>query len=116
VDIDLQVVAGALKGNMVPLGDGVNQNDVQFLSQFPYVAPPKPGANPDAAYGSQLKAIANADGTDTLPSYSATGGSGGGGGGGPSAIVWVLVGAGVLVLAGVGYRVARGKGKGVATA
>jgi hypothetical protein len=118
VDIDLQVVAGALKGNMVPLGDGVNQNDVQSLSEFPYVAPPKPGANPDAAYGSQLKAIANADGTDTLPSYSATGagGSGGGDGGGPSAIVWVLIGAGVLVLAGLGYRVIRGRGKRVATA
>src|SRR4029077_3114791 len=55
VDIDLQVVAGALKGNKVPLGDGVNQNDVQYLSKFPYAAPSKPGANPDAAYGSQLK-------------------------------------------------------------
>jgi hypothetical protein len=116
VDIDLQVVAGALKGNMVPLGDGVNQNDVRFLSEFPYVAPPKPGANPDAAYGSQLKAIANADGTDTPASYSATGGSGGGGdNGGPDAIVWVLIGAGVLALAGLGYRVARGRGKGIAT-
>jgi hypothetical protein len=117
VDIDLQVVAGALKGNMVPLGDGVNQNDVQFLSAFPYVAPPKPGANPDAGYGSQLKAIDDGNGTSTPPQFSATGGSGGGsGGGGPDAIVWVLIGAGVLALAGVGYRVARGgKGKGVAT-
>ena len=26
------------KGNKVPLGDGVNQNDVHFLSAFPYVA------------------------------------------------------------------------------
>jgi Domain of unknown function (DUF4331) len=117
VDIDLQVVAGALKGNMVPLGDGVNQNDVQFLSEFPYVSPPKPGANPDAGYGSQLKAIDNGNGTSTPPSFSATGGSGGGNGGGPDAIVWVLIGAGVLVLAGLGYRVARrGKGKGIATA
>jgi hypothetical protein len=118
VDIDLQVVAGALKGNMVPLGDGVNQNDVQFLSSFPYVAPPKPGANPDAGFGSQLKAIDNGNGTSTPPSFSATGGSGGGGGGGggPDAIVWVLIGAGVLALAGLGRRVARGgKGKGAAT-
>ena len=117
VDIDLQVVAGALKDNKVPLGDGVNQNDVQFLSEFPYVAPPKPGANPDAAYGSQLKSIANADGTNTPASFSATGGgSGGGDDGGPDAIVWVLIGVGVLILAGVGYRLARGgKGKGVAT-
>jgi Domain of unknown function (DUF4331) len=118
VDIDLQVVAGALQGNMVPLGDGVNQNDVQFLSAFPYVAPPKPGANPDAGFGSQLKAIDNGNGTSTPPAFSATGGSGGGGGGGggPDAIVWVLIGAGVLALAGLGRRVARGgKAKGVAT-
>jgi hypothetical protein len=122
VDIDLQVVAGALTRDpdmdpAPPLGDGVNQNDVQSLSRFPYVAPPKPGANPDAGYGSQLKAIDNGNGTSTPPSFSATGGTGGGGdGGGPDAIVWVLVGAGVLVLAGLGYRVARGgKSKGVAT-
>jgi uncharacterized protein DUF4331 len=112
VDIDLQVVAGALKGNKVPLGDGVNQNDVQYLSEFPYVAPPKPGANPDAAYGSQLKAIANADGTDTLPSYSATGagGSGGDGGGGPSALGWIAIAAGALLLAALVYRLTRRKG------
>ena len=55
VDIDLQVVAGALKGNLVPLGDGVDQNNVPFLDQFPYVAPPLPGANPNAGFGSQLK-------------------------------------------------------------
>ena len=119
VDIDLQVVAGALATppNNVPLGDGVNQNDVQFLSQFPYVAPPKPGANPDAGYGSQLKAIDNGNGTSTPPSFSAIGGGGGGGGGGgPDAFVWVLIGVGVLALAGIGYRVARGgKDNGVAT-
>jgi Domain of unknown function (DUF4331) len=119
VDIDLQVVAGALATppNNVPLGDGVNQNDVQFLSSFPYVAPPKPGANPDAGFGSQLKAIDNGNGTSTPPSFSATGGSGGGGGGGgPDALVWVLIGAGVLALAGLGRSVARGgKSKGVAT-
>ena len=118
VDIDLQVVAGALQGNKVPLGDGVNQNDVHFLSAFPYVAPPKPGANPDAGYGSQLKAIDNGNGTSTPPSFSATGGSGGGG------WRWRRTGrdrlgpdrAGVLALAGLGRRVARGgKGKGVAT-
>ena len=48
VDIDLQVVAGALATppNNVPLGDGVNQNDVQFLSQFPYLN------NPDSGFDS----------------------------------------------------------------
>jgi hypothetical protein len=117
VDIDLQVVAGALKGNMVPLGDGVNQNDVEFLSEFPYVAPPKPGANPDAAFGSQLKAIANADGTSTPPSYSATGAGGSdSGGGGPSAMGWIAIGAGALLLAALAYRLLTRRRKGVATA
>ena len=55
VDIDLQVVAGALKGNKVPLGDGVDANDKPLKSTFPYVADPGPGANPKAGYGSQLK-------------------------------------------------------------
>ena len=40
VDIELQVVAGILKNNPVPLGDGVDQNDTPFLSSFPYLALP----------------------------------------------------------------------------
>jgi hypothetical protein len=50
VDIELQALAGATpftpEFNKAPnnvLGDGVNANDVPFLSQFPYVAPPKAG-------------------------------------------------------------------------
>jgi hypothetical protein len=43
VDIELQVVAGFLKGNKVPLGDGVDQNDKPFLSSFPYLAAPTSG-------------------------------------------------------------------------
>jgi hypothetical protein len=43
VDIELQVVAGFLKGNKVPLGDGVDQNDVPYLSTFPYLAAPHSG-------------------------------------------------------------------------
>jgi Domain of unknown function (DUF4331) len=43
VDIELQVVAGFLKGNKVPLGDGVDRNDKPFLSTFPYLAPPTSG-------------------------------------------------------------------------
>jgi hypothetical protein len=43
VDIELQVVAGLLKGNAVPLGDGVDKNDQPFMSSFPYVAPPVSG-------------------------------------------------------------------------
>ena len=43
VDIEVQVIAGFLKGNKVPLGDGVDQNDKPFLSTFPYVAAPDSG-------------------------------------------------------------------------
>ena len=49
VDIELRVIAGFLKGNKVPLGDGVDQNDLPYLSSFPYVAPPHAG------YDSQIK-------------------------------------------------------------
>jgi hypothetical protein len=42
-DISLRVVAGELKGNHVPLGDGVDANDKPFLSSFPYVAAPNSG-------------------------------------------------------------------------
>jgi Domain of unknown function (DUF4331) len=49
VDIELQVVAGSLVGNKVPLGDGVDQNDKPFLGQFPYLA------SPFAGFDSQLK-------------------------------------------------------------
>ncbi len=43
VDIELQVVAGFLVGNKVPLGDGVDQNSEGFLSQFPYLGNPQSG-------------------------------------------------------------------------
>ena len=49
VDIELRVVGGFLKGNKLPLGDGVNVNDKPFLSQFPYVGPP------DSGFDSELK-------------------------------------------------------------
>ena len=42
-DIALRVVGGYLKGNKLPLGDGVDQNDVPFRSAFPYVALPHDG-------------------------------------------------------------------------
>jgi hypothetical protein len=44
-DIELRVVAGALIGKDVPLGDGVDQNDKAFSDQFPYVAAPNSGFN-----------------------------------------------------------------------
>ena len=43
VDIELQVVAGFLVGNKVPLGDGVDKNDKAFLCRFPYLAAPDSG-------------------------------------------------------------------------
>jgi len=43
VDIELQVVAGFLKDNKVPLGDGVDRNDKPFQSSFPYLASPWDG-------------------------------------------------------------------------
>ncbi len=43
VDISEQAVAGALIGKLVPLGDGVDQNDVQRLPSFPYEADPPSG-------------------------------------------------------------------------
>jgi hypothetical protein len=50
-DIELRVIGGFLKGNRLPLGDGVDQNDVPFRATFPYVALPHPG------FDSQLKRI-----------------------------------------------------------
>jgi Domain of unknown function (DUF4331) len=49
VDIELRVVAGFLKGNRVPLGDGVDRNEKPFRATFPYVAAPASG------FDSQLK-------------------------------------------------------------
>jgi hypothetical protein len=42
-DIELRVIGGFLKGNKLPLGDGVDQNDLTFRSAFPYVALPHSG-------------------------------------------------------------------------
>jgi hypothetical protein len=43
VDIEEQAVAGFLKGKKVPLGDGVNANDMPNLTHFPYVPSPHDG-------------------------------------------------------------------------
>lgn len=45
VDIEIQVVAGALVGQSTGLGDGVNANDVPFLPNFPYLGVANSGAN-----------------------------------------------------------------------
>jgi uncharacterized protein DUF4331 len=43
IDIAEQAVGGFLKGTKLPLGDGVNTDDVQALDAFPYAADPKSG-------------------------------------------------------------------------
>ena len=43
VDAAEQVMAGFLKGNKVPLGDGVNAGDVPAMASFPYQADPAAG-------------------------------------------------------------------------
>jgi len=43
IDIGEQAVGGFLKGTKLPLGEGVDANDVPFLSTFPYVADPASG-------------------------------------------------------------------------
>lgn len=45
IDIALQVVEGELIGNANDLADGVDANDVQFRSTFPYVALPHRGSD-----------------------------------------------------------------------
>ena len=39
IDIAERAVAGALVGNSIPLGDGVDANNVPFMTHFPYVGP-----------------------------------------------------------------------------
>jgi hypothetical protein len=43
IDIAEQVMAGFLKGNKVPLGDGVNAGDLPNLAAFPYEPDPQSG-------------------------------------------------------------------------
>ena len=43
VDIYVQLYAGTLKNNKLPLGDGVDQDDQPFLAQFPYQSQPLSG-------------------------------------------------------------------------
>lgn len=42
-DIYVQLAGGFLKGNRLPAGDGVDQNDKPFLDTFPYQAAPTSG-------------------------------------------------------------------------
>ena len=51
IDIEEQAVAGFLVGHKVALGDGVNGNDVPFLTHFPYVVTPHSGYTNSKATG-----------------------------------------------------------------
>jgi hypothetical protein len=46
LDITLQAAVGVLGGVKTSLGDGVDVNDLQFGTSFPYLAPPHSGGNP----------------------------------------------------------------------
>jgi len=129
VDIEVQTLEGALQTDgsvklvkALAAGDGVNNNDVPFESQFPYVALPHagsnlgtggtastdniPGGNGAAASG------ASAAGTMTMP----TGGvaTGGGGTAVPASdstpVLPITVGAlGVLLLGAGAWTLGRGR-------
>lgn len=43
VDIYVQLAAGYLRGNRLPIGDGVDQDDQAFLATFPYQSVPQSG-------------------------------------------------------------------------
>ena len=43
IDTAEQAVGGFLKGHKLPLGDGVNGDDLKPLASFPYVADPESG-------------------------------------------------------------------------
>ncbi len=43
IDTAEQAVGGFLKGTKLPLGDGVNADDVPAMATFPYIADPKSG-------------------------------------------------------------------------
>jgi hypothetical protein len=82
------------------------------------VAPPRPGANPAAGFGSQLKTAGGPQGPDTLL-VSAKGGSGapvaadvatGRDGGGAGVGLWLLIAAGSAALLALGVIAGRSRG------
>ncbi|GAC1423313.1 MAG: DUF4331 domain-containing protein [Actinomycetota bacterium] len=70
VDIELQVLEGALVGRPNKLGDGVDKNDVPFESHFPYVALPHSGSVVGKVKGTRFSA-------NSAPVGSASAGEGG---------------------------------------
>jgi hypothetical protein len=67
-DIALQVVAGELKGNPNDLGDGVNKNDAEFGTAFPYLALPLSGSADKSSPAAQSGRTLLTGGADEKPS------------------------------------------------
>jgi hypothetical protein len=88
----------------VPLGDGVDKNDLAFQSSFPYVADPGPGANPKAGYGSKLKSATPAAAASSTMDDDT----------GVSAWLVVLIALGAAALGAVAVGATRGRGKAAA--
>jgi len=69
VDISLQVVGGELMGKPNDLSDGVNQNDTEFGSNFPFLALPHSGSiNKDAPPAQTGSALLTGGGNSNGPS------------------------------------------------
>ncbi len=78
VDIELQALAGAVRtGKLVDAlakGDGVNQNDVEFGSRFPYLALPHSGSSTAARGTAGTSGGAATQGAGTASGSAPTGG------------------------------------------
>jgi hypothetical protein len=97
VDIELQAVAGELKGKPNDIGDGVNANDSAFSTSFPYLGLPH--------RGSITKEVRPAQSPQSLLPGGGSTGSDGGFPAGPVGSVG-LIGLGALALA-AGAAMAR---------
>lgn len=75
IDVGLQVLMGELVGSPNDLGDGVNANDVAFLSSFPYVALPHAGSSVNP--GGLVAAAPSGGGGATTPRGAVATGAGG---------------------------------------
>ena len=98
VDIALQVVGGEIAGNPNDLGDGVDTNDAEFGTHFPYLALPLSGSAEKSSPAAQSGRTLLTGGGDETPS----------GGGFPAQDVGLIaVGLLALVAGGAAARRAR---------
>ena len=96
IDIALQALEGAAQSGKpvaaLAAGDGVDANDVPFLTSFPYVALPHTGAVNQASSSSSSSAAATGGGT-SYRGFDA-----------PRTAALAVLGVAMLVTAGVGFR------------